>query len=343
MFKQEKYSNKTVLDILELNELKKITHELLYNKDGIDLHQEYHKKLLIFFDWYIEYATAVLRNKKCSNQQISNTIFKGDPKTKKQLRDFLQAHLFLSKEYIKYLQDNVTPVNIITYNDAISSLLVDLEWVIASVEVHFKKHTQSIKLNSWRRKNLSPLDIYLAAKTLFFIENSDNIEQLPLRDLKPLVMFQIRQLLEVFGKNMIGYYAINNSNGNTVKKFTQVAWTFIQKEINNSNSRIEFPFDPHLIIQINKWSNSFIHTTHLYSNYIQFFALKAMEVLLIPGKKPIQIYSGKYFQNYHIADIKIKDYNSLKIDFESYLNDKISGITVEWMPLDKVGAYILNL
>ncbi len=217
-----------------------------------------------------------------------------------------------------------------------------MEWLIAHFEVQYKKSTTKLSLNSGRRRNLSPTDIYSAARTLFYIEELTKIEDLYLRDLKPNVMFQIRQLLEVFGRELIGYYSIVDKDDNPVKKFTQIAWDFIKDEVKKPNPRITFPFDVHIILQINKWSNSFVHSTYLYSSYIQFFVLKTIGLLFSSTTNGIQIYTGKKIRKFDCADIKITNYNSLKTDFENYLKSRMPDIKVEWMETNEVGAYIIN-
>ncbi|MDN3692524.1 hypothetical protein QWZ06_09670 [Chryseobacterium tructae] len=206
----------------------------------------------------------------------------------------------------------------------------------------------SISLKRWRRTDLSPTDIYSAARTLFFIEEFSNIEDLYLRDLKPNVMFQIRQLLEIFGKNIVGYYSITHNN-QPVKKFTQIAWDFIDEECKKDISRIKLPFEIKTITLLNSWANDFVHTTFLHNSYIQYFAIKMLNVLFSSSTstststKGITIYNGCKIEKYDIADITISNYNSLKDDFKNFLLTKKQGIEINWMPIDKVGAYILSV
>jgi hypothetical protein len=165
-----------------------------------------------------------------------------------------------------------------------------------------------------------------------------------LRDLKPAVMFHIRQLLEVFGRNLIGYYSIDDKNGNPIKKFTQVAWEFLKEEIKRPTPRIEFPFNLHMILAINNWANSFVHTTHLYNSYIQFYALKTIRVIFSsPSQNGIRIHKGTVIKKNNCADIKITNYNLLKTDFDTYLKSKMPNISIEWMDIDDVGAYVISL
>lgn len=195
-----------------------------------------------------------------------------------------------------------------------------------------------------RNHYLSVSDIYSSIKELFFIEKSNGIEDLYLRDLKPVVMFQIRQLLEIYGKNLIGYNLILDENGVPIKKFTQIAWEFIKKEVKDKNSRIEIPFDIDVIISLNKWTNTFVHTTYLDNDYIQFFAINCIRDLF-KNSRIIKLYNGKSEDCIEYGSIKIENYNSLKQDFEKYLNDKHKGgtIKIDWKDIDNVGAHIASL
>ena len=138
-----------------------------------------------------------------------------------------------------------------------------MERIITYWEFFPYNDKDKICLRSSRRKNLIPYEIYSSINDLFFIEKHNKIEDLYLRDLKPVVMFQIRQLLEIYGKNLIGYNSILDENGNQIKKFTQIAWAFIKKDVKKNDSKIEIPFDIDVIISLNKWANSFVHSTYL--------------------------------------------------------------------------------
>jgi hypothetical protein len=336
--------------IVDFSQIKQLNNEYFkYTKDKSDLIQRkrYYDSLITFFDWFSldYYPTVIKPNKEYHVKHLAECIFKEKFKTKREFQEYLFKSIYVAKNYIDYLRNKIREDNIGTYSHALRSLLTDLEWLITKIEFNIKSYDKTLTPSSWRRKDLSPRDIYSAANTLFFIEEFKNIEDLYLRDLKPVVMFQIRQILEVFGRNLLGYDSINDKNGNIIKKFTQISWEFIKEEIKKTNSRIELPFDLSTILLINNWSNSFVHTTYLYSSYIQFFALKTINCLFYSDNKVgIKIYNGKIISCTDFGDIKIKEYNLLKIDFENYLKNKSHSpdILVEWMSLDDVGAYIVS-
>lgn len=339
VYKQQIQNN--VLEFRELDEL--TTQSWTYKTKKT----HYHKKKLLeklnaFFDWHINYCNSILKGKTYNQKNLASIVLKTEFKNQSHWNEYIKKSLFLSLEYIEYLKDVVELKNLTAFEHTISNLKIDLEWLIARAEVDLKKTVTSISLNSGRRKNLSPTDLFSAARTLFRIEEFSKMEDLYLRDLKPVVMFQIRQLLEVYGRELIGFYSINDQSGLPVKKFTQISWEFVKEEVKSSNSRIKFPFDVQMIIDINQWTNDFVHTTFLHSSYIQYFALKAINVLFASKTKGIKIYTGKTVSKFNIADIEIRNYNSLKTDFENYLRNRIADIVVEWMPTEKVGAYIIT-
>ena len=227
-----------------------------------------------------------------------------------------------------------------------------MEWLIAGIESVYKRQLPIISLTSWRKQEMKPVDIYWAAKTLFFIEEHDKIEDLDLKNLKPFVIFQIRQVLEIFGKKLLGYNSIQDKNGNSIKKFTQISWEFINYETKKTNSRIELPFDSSIITLINKWANIFVHSTFLYNSYVQYFALETIYFLFSSNStNGFKIYNDEILLKNQCADIKIKNYESLKTDFEDFLKEKINlkekiksiEISVDWMSPHETESYIVSL
>lgn len=340
MIKHIKDEDINILDIPTLNNLHKAHYEYVKNKKGTQTNYNFYDTVKSFFDWYISYCDSNLK-KKYSNDNIAETIFLLKAKNKTHWQEYLKKSLYVSRDYVKHLNSKITKYNISIYEHTLSSLITDLEWLIAQHEVNCKKTVERISPSSGRRTDLTPTDIFSAARTLFFIEEFTDIGDLYLRDLKPAVMFQIRQLLEIFGKNILGYYSITYNN-QPVKKFTQIAWEFINDELKKNDSRIKLPFKIDVINSLNNWSNDFVHTTYLHNSYVQYFALKTLSVLFSSPTQGITIYNGKKIQKLDISDITISNYNSLKSDFKEYLLLRMTGIDLDWMPIDKVGAYILT-
>jgi hypothetical protein len=342
MIKKDPDTGENILDVDELIHLRKARSLFRNDKKNTLLQEEYFIAAIAFLDWFMSYADTIIKGKVYADNIIAQNIFATKFRSKKQYQEHIRCNLYVAKEFVDYLHKEITSANIHRYEHAITGLEIDLEELVADIEVNYKETVTDITRNSYRRKNLDPSDLYSAATDLFFIEKRESLADLYLRDLKPAVMFQVRQLLEVYGRNVLGYFSIIDNKGEPVKKFTQVAWEFIKEESIKTDSRIEIPFDIDLIISINTWANSFVHTTYIYSSYIQFFALKAISVLFEIEKDPIMIYNGKRSIK-NVPAIKITGYKSLQSDFENYLRKRNPKVSVRWMDVSKVGAYIISL
>lgn len=313
-------------------------------KDLESSRKDFFHKCILFFDWYISYVENIIpKNKEYSSKKICDNIFRSSLKNDRQIEGYLKSHLFISKQYVEYLKSNIKLDNIHRYEHNLINLKTDLKEIITYWEFFSSKDTSKISLMGGRNHYLSVSDIYSSIKELFFIEESDRIEDLYLRDLKPVVMFQIRQLLEIYGKNLIEYNLILDEDGAPIKKFTQIAWEFIKKEVKNKNSRIEIPFDIDVIISLNKWTNSFVHSTYLDNDYIQFFAINCIKDLFKQGEKGV-FYNNMWHSNINYGAVKINNYESLRNDFEEYLNNKHSNTNFQiiWKELKDVGAHIIS-
>lgn len=332
-----------ILDIKELNDLRKSYFEYRRNKTDCEKEKKHFETIIVFFDWYLQYCTDIIKGRTLSDEKISQHIFREHISTEHQGKEYLTKSIYLSADYVRYLKSALTIEKLHRYDHTLIALEIDLEDLIINYEVHVRKTQPKVFLNSYRRKILTPRDIYSAARTLFRAEEFEDIKDLYLGDLKPVVMFQIRQLLEIYARNILGYYSITDLNDVIIKKFTQVAWEFIKEEVRREACRISFPFDIHMILSINTWSNHFVHSTYVYSSYIQHFALKALGVLFVPPTTHVTQFNGRRRTSYEFADIRIVNYNTLKSDFEHYLNSKMSNVKVQWMDESDVGAYIVSL
>lgn len=309
--------------------------------------EQYNEAIINYLKWFVSYTSSIFPVGKSFNTDcIASCVFpKKDSLTKHQFKEYIHKSIYLEKEYIEYLIPEITKSNIKRFEHTIKDILTDTEWLLTQYEVIYKGNNIAVYRTYGSRKSLSVSDIYSAACELFTIESIPDIERLYLRDLKPFVMFQIRLMLEKMGRNLIGYTSIKDDKGDEIKKFTQVAWDFIRKNNDREIWKIDFPCNLATILAIHDWANKFVHTSYIYNNYIQFFALKVMGELLAPPKEPIQIYTGRVYERYlDYGVIKIHHYNSLKEDFEKYIKDKMSSANVEWFSnLKDVGAYIISL
>lgn len=343
-FKELPDNGECILDIPEWEDvgLKKEA----FRKEPNDItRQEYYNSLINFFSWFVDYAEDVFKGKSFDFNTVVPIVFITKKNlTERQYKDYLHKSLYIAKSYITYLKNSIKEEHIGRYENTILSLFTDLEWLIVQFEMWYKKSRKGILQCRGSRKNLTVTDIFWAIKNLFFIEEVKNIEDLYLRELKPNVMFQIRQMLELMGRSIIGYDSIMDENGTEVKKFTQVAWKFIEERNNKGGWKIEFPLEQSSILHINNWSNSFVHTTYLYSSYLQFYALEALGSLLKPSTEYICIYNKQRHISGTYGKIMIYNYYALKNDFESYIHNIQEKASIKWFnDLKNVGAYIISL
>jgi hypothetical protein len=341
-FKYISDEERHVIDIPEVYACRIAAHEASIHKN-LSYKRKYEQAAINYLRWFIGYCDYILKGKVYTDAQLVPQLFSTRNLAQPELREYFRTSLYAAKLYCEYLVGRITFSNVMKYNHTLTSLGIDLEWLIVSHEVHVKKTIPRADLTSGRRANLSPEDIFSAARELFFIEELNSIEDLYLRDLKPVVIFQIRQLIEVFGKNLLGYNDITDKNDNSVKKFTQVAWEFIALEAGNVSPRIELPFPVNFVKIINSWANNFVHTSFIFNSYVQFYALRILTLLLNGSGSRIKTFDNRWHTKTHIADIKIYRYHELRAAFEDYLKLKKPDAKVSWMPENKVGAYIISL
>lgn len=329
------------LSVPELTALRLASSEILSDKSDAAT-SAYANATLDYLQWFLNYTEGELKGKVFTDHQLVPQLFITGKLKKSQLKEYYRTSLYVAARYIDHIRVGINAKSIMRYDHTLKSLGADLEWLIVHYEVLVKKTVPRAELSSGRRPYLSPSDILSATRELFFIEEREYISELYLRDIKPLVIFQIRQLIEVFGKNLLGYTEITDAHLMPVKKFTQIAWEFIELECKKADSRIELPFPITFVQTINKWSNNFVHTSYIFNSYVQFYAIQVL-LLMFNGAGKIRTYDEKKHSKYDISDIKIYRYNSLKSDFTDYLSSRLPGINVNWLPEKQVGAYIISL
>lgn len=309
-----------ILDVIQIRDLQEANHKYRKNKTD-DTRIALCSALNQYLTWFLDYTKAIFNGKCYSIDTLARIVFpKKEMMSEKVFKDYIHKSLYLEMEYVEYLIDKITPATIERYEHTILDLEVDIEWLICSHEQLIEKTDKIIQRTCWGCKVLSVSDIFSAARELFYIEEIPDVKNIYLRDLKPNVMFQIRQILEKLGNSLIGFYGIEDGNGNKIKKFTQSSWAFLGKYNGKKHWRIEFPMQLDTILALHNWSNQFVHTSYIYSNYIQFFALKVVGELLRPPKEGIVDYSGaKRHQIQDYGDVKIYEYNNLRTDFKEYI------------------------
>lgn len=57
----------------------------------------------------------------------------------------------------------------------------------------------------------------------------------------------------------------------------------------------------------------------------------------------MKCYDGRTYTTMLFGDFRIHCYKQLKQDFTNYVMSKKTEAVINWMPIDKVGAYIISL
>lgn len=333
----------------ELEEVFK-AHDAYYTKHLIDQGPILFDKTVVLVNWFDQYAEDVFQGKIYSLQHLVGMLFdERELKSDAEIADSFRYQMYAEREYLHEFVDILKVGHLDCFKNAFWDTFVYVEHIVWGVEFYIWKSPVAKTIPRYGSSGvLRVSDIHSSLRSLFYIESLQNINDIYFRDLKPNVVFQIRQLLEKMGKNLIGYSRIVDKQGNLVKKHTQVAWKFIDQKNRTKNTawKIYFPIDQSVILKVNNWANQFVHDSLIYSNYMQMLAIRVVNELLKAPARPITTYDGNnHTWNSEFGDIKIENYEVMKADFEHFLEeqDRQNTLIVQWLPLGKVGAYILSL
>lgn len=311
--------------------------------------EEYLKICRKLLDDGIEYFGRVIKDRTYDYKHISNVIFKKVIKTEIKVFDYLICCSILSRNYLTKLRSDITKSNILAYKNLLMNLIVDLEELMACIEVYVNKSAKNIRCRFGKRNYVDYHDILFAVCHLYDFEKITDINNIDFRNIKPIIMFEIRQLLELYFKKVLGYSKLTDSKGNISKKNTQIGLKFIVNEIKKPNSRIFVPFDIEIIVKINEWANGFVHTGNICPFYVLFFAVEMIKKFFTSEPKSYKIYDGTSPRRTWSGGIQIKDYETLKKDFETFVNEqsvknpKIQKCKIEWIDIKDVVSYITSL
>lgn len=321
--------------------------------------QEYYVAFINYIDFALNYCQTELNGNAYAYDHIIPQVFVYEIKSEQAYKQYWRCSLYCAQLYLQFLKSYINICYIERYNILRWNLICDIELLLARYEKINKNFSGNIELSCGSRKEVSTLDMLWVLRELNSIENIPDIKNLSLRDIKPYQMFVIRQILEKIGKNAIGYYQIVDKNGKIVPKFTQIAWEFLNSYSKKcSGWEVTTPIKVSNIYLLNKWANSFVHSGYIYASYIIFYAVDIINKIMQCPSEPVKCYDGRCHQSSLFGNIIIKKYNTLKIDFEKYINLKsnsknglfsfickhnVNKYSVKWKDLDDVGAYIITL
>lgn len=334
------------LQILEMNEYTAVVNYMRHPKSK-KARVAYVRKIKLFFKWFVDYADSILPSKAYQiGPMIPILLPLKSIKSTPNLLSHFRYKIYLLRKYVNHININITDKTVDRYNHDLLSLGCEMDYCICSYE-QLKDNTKTFATHTGASNILTIRDIYSAANELLYIEEAPDISKIYLRDLKPNVIFQIRQFIELYGKQILGYKDIKNSaTGESIHKFTQIAWEFIEARNRKTNWNIVFPIDQNIIVRINKWSNRFVHSGTFNPTYIQAFILEIISKLIVPPANSVQIHDGTMKHSLAHGDIRINNYNNLKADFQTYIDNKMGGsgkATIDWDNINHVAAYIISL
>lgn len=360
-------NGKFVMDIVERDTLSKIGDEFDNNQNPSQQDkQDYFDAFVKFFDFFLNYCNNEFKGKTYNDDHIIPQVFVIEVKSDQSFKQYLRYSLYCAKLYVEFLKNFVCQQYLHRYKTLRLNLLCDMEWLLAHYESHNKNVQKEICFTCGKRSSISSRDMMWVLTDLTEIENAPDIKDITLRDIQPYRMFVVRQLLEMLGKNIIGYDSIDDKNGKPIHKFTQIPWEFLDeyskmKKIWN----ITLPFNISSIYAISKWSNSFVHSGHIHASYIQYYAITVLDKLMKTPQNRVKCYNGSSRYSNLYGDFRIERYDCLKKDFEQYIKSKYIrdprkwydligklndffrkgeyNPNIKWKSYDEVGAYIISL
>lgn len=335
----------TIMVIPERDNLLHALQAFEKNKSGDKERDDLYNALCAFVDYLIGYASDGFKGKTYTFDYVVPQLFELGEMKEQQWKQFLRCSLYALLQYMECLKKyRLHREHVHLYGELIPTILCDAEWLLAHYEIYCNKSAEDLCLTCGSSRVLTPRHLCWAMNELFFVDDVEDLSQFDVRDIKPNVMFIMRQLLETLGNNLIGFYSINDDKGKPIHKFTQVAWDYLtQSKVAAQCVTMPKDISTSTVLKVSRWTNSFVHARYLHASYIQFYALDFMNHLMATPKEGVTCIKGKNHWNAMHGDFRIEHYNQLKADFESFINAKQPHAVVEWMPEDKVGAYIISL
>lgn len=330
------------MDIRELQALDAAREQYMKTKALTD-GDTYFQSIISVMDWMITYAQDVFNGKQYDDEHLIPKVFvaESDIKKKNTYKDYIRCSLYIAADYAKTMKNKILQRPYLDrYENLTFQIESDFEWLIAQYEYCFKG-ANDVHVLHGSSPDLMPRQILFAANNLYYLEDVPKVEDLDFRNMKPYMMFHLRQLLELLGKNLIGYRNITDKSGRIVPKMTQVSWQFLDESSKDAKWNLTMPLSLKCVVKISKWANSFVHTTRIYSIYLQYYALTLTAKLMKMPGNGINTFFQCGHRNVNYGDFRVENYYWLKKDFERYVWERGKNY-VEWKPIDKVGAYLLS-
>lgn len=293
--------------------LKKFIDDL--RNDSIDLGMKY-ASFQNFITYLNSLKSATLKARTFTDKQISEQIFKRTWKDSQE-RMILEHHLFAANNTLQRLNGRITLANFDQYQFMLKMLAFDLFPIINFVETKILNNTLDISIGS--RPDQNAREVFDVCRLIFEVGTINPIN-LYLREVFPVSIFLLRQTIEVYGKRLLGFYSITNEQGHRDRGVsTQVAWDFIKAEVSKIDSRIDLPTNIDVIRKVEEWTNFYVHTGDIPEIYLIENAIHLVKPLIYPSNSTEINYRKSIVFS---GTSKIKNYNSVKADFEKFVNQR---------------------
>ena len=276
-----------------------------------------------FYDYYSKLLKSVLRNKTFTERQLSVDIFR-KKWTENQSEKVFKKQLFSSFKTLERIKKGIETgiVNrfnigvgkgsIDNFSDFLFTFSFDVYELVKYAE--FKYNNNKLNYQMGSALGSSSRDIFENGSIILHIKHFGK-DSIHYRDFFSYTVFTIRLMIEVAGKKILGFKSITDDKGDRIKKIkTQIAWDFIKYDQLNKK-RIDLPIEIDTILEIEKWTNRFIHTGYVQPIFLVENALVFLDKLII------------------YQSTKISGYNSLKSEFEKFIQEKAKkeqAIKVNW-------------
>ncbi|MCD0472573.1 hypothetical protein [Flavobacterium sp. JAS] len=285
------------------------------------------EKLQAFGDFYIYYSNLlkkVLKNRTFTERQLSVDIFlkkwpdkKSETVFKKQFyssfKTLERIKIGIETGIVNKFNIGISKSSINNFADILFIFSYDVYELVKYAESKYNNHILNYRMGS--AIGSSSRDIFENGTIILHIKHFGT-NSIHYRDFFSYTVFTIRLMIEVAGKKIMGFNSITDDKGERLKKIkTQIAWEFIKNDQLN-NKRIQLPMEIDTILEIEKWTNQFVHTGYIQPIFLVENALVFLDKLIIP------------------KSTKISNYNDLKLEFENYVKSKVNEgqiIQVNWM------------
>jgi hypothetical protein len=335
--------NCVILDFPERDLLFEALDKFEKDKNNEDGRNKLFESLITYIKSVEDYCKTELKDKTYTFEHVVPQLFELKIEKDQQWKQYLKVSLYALKQYLEYLRKyNLHRDRVHQYRTLILTLLSDVEWLFVNYEKTCKNTHKDLCTKCDATRQLSASDLIFSMNALFFIDDCDNLAFFDMRDVKPNFMFIVRQFMETIGNQLIGFESILDKHSRPIHKFTQVAWDYLNQS-DVAKQCISLPFKVSTIYKISQWANSFVHARYLHVCYMQFYALDFINNLMKIPQGGVLCYDGRNHMNTCYGDFRITNYVSLKNDFENFVKSRNGDASVQWLPIDKVGAYIVKL